>query len=219
MPTNDRNRRTWLALICALALVGLSACGSSAGAATPILGLEAISTYAAQTFAANMATSAALTPTQAPSPAAPPSPFPTFAPAAPLPTISFSNPTPLSSGGTDCDKSAFIADITIPDKTRLDPGQKFVKTWLVQNTGTCAWSTSYKLSYVDGSEMAGADVFVPLEVPVGQQAQLSVKLQAPTSPGDYYGRWKMYNASKIPFGSILTVVIKVGPLATDTPSP
>jgi len=57
-----------------------------------------------------------------------------------------------------------------------------------------------------------------LEVPVGQQAQLSVKLEAPDSPGDYYGRWKMYNANKFPFGSILTVVIKVGPGPTDTPS-
>jgi len=217
MPTNKRNPHTWLPLICALALVSLSACGFSNANATPTLGLEAISTYAAQTFAAKMAASAALTPTQAPSPAAPPSPFPTFAPAAPLPTISFSNPTPLSSGGTDCDKSAFIADVTIPDKTRLDPGQKFVKTWLVQNTGTCPWSTTYKLSFVDGSKMAGSDAFVPLEVPVGQQAQLSVKLEAPTSPGDYYGRWKMYNANDIPFGSILTVVIKVSPLATGTP--
>jgi len=217
MPTNKSNPRSWLPLICASALAGLSACGFTNGDATPTLGLEAISTYAAQTFAAKMATSAALTPTPTPSPAVQPSPFPTFAPPASLPTIAFDNPTPLASGGTDCDKSAFIADVTIPDKTRLDPGQKFVKTWLVQNTGTCPWLTSYKLSYIDGSKMAGSDVFVPLEVPVGQQAQLSVKLEAPTSPGDYYGRWKMYNANKIPFGSILTVVIKVGPLATDTP--
>jgi hypothetical protein len=124
----------------------------------------------------------------------------------------------LSSGGTNCDKSSFIADVTIPDKTQLDPGQKFVKTWLVQNTGTCPWLTSYKLSFIDGTKMAGTDVFVPLEVPVGAQAQLSVRLEAPTSPGDYYGRWKMYNANKFPFGSILTVVIKVGPGPTDTPS-
>ena len=217
MPTDNRNQHTWLPVICALALLGLSACGSSKADTTPTLGLEAISTFAAQTFAAKMATSAALTPTQAPSPAAPPSPFPTFAPPDVLPTISFDNPTPLASGGTDCDKSSFIADITIPDKTRLDPGQKFVKTWLVQNTGTCPWSTSYKLAYIDGSKMAGSDIHVPLDVPVGQQAQLSVKMEAPTSPGDYFGRWKMYNANNVAFGSILTVVIKVGELPTATP--
>ncbi len=203
-----------IALICAAALLALTACGSKADA-TPTLGLEAISTFAAQTFTADMATSAALTPpTPVPSPTVLPSPFPTLAP---LPTVSFSETTPLPSGGTNCDNAIFVADLTIPDNTHLNPGEKFTKAWLVQNNGTCPWSTTYKLTHLDGLAMSGSDITIPLAVPVGQQAQLAIDMEAPTSPGDYYGRWQLQNANNVGFGSILTVVIKVDPLADTTP--
>ena len=210
-------RRALVGLYAATILV-LTACGSSGADATPTLGFDAISTYAAQTFEANMATDAALaSPTPPASPTKLPSPFPTFAASASLPTIAFATSTPLSSGGSACDDSAYIADVTVPDNTHLDPGQKFTKTWLVQNTGTCPWSTTYKLVHVDGLAMDGAEAFVPLQVPVGQQAQLSVDMKAPTSAGDYYGRWRLENANNVPFGSILSVVIKVDSLTTETP--
>jgi hypothetical protein len=207
-----------LVSLCAVSILALTACGPSGADATPTLGFDAISTYAAQTFEANAATDTALSPpTLAASPTALPSPFPTFALPASLPTIAFATSTPLASGGSECDNAAYIEDLTIPDNTHLDPGQKFTKTWLVQNTGTCPWSTSYKLVHVDGLAMSGAETFVPLQVPVGQQAQLSVDMKAPTSSGQYYGRWRLENANNAPFGSILTVVIKVEPLATATP--
>jgi len=208
----------WFLPVCAVAGMALAACGPSAADATPTLGLEAISTFAAQTFEANMATEAALaSPTLPPSPTILPSPFPTFALPAVVPTLAVTTSAPLSSGGSACDDAAYIADATIPDNTHLDPGQKFTKTWIVQNTGTCPWSTSYKLVHVDGRAMAGTDTNVPLQVPPEQQAQLSVEMEAPTSPGDYYGRWQLQNANDVPFGSILTVVIKVDPLATESP--
>ncbi len=208
----------WLPLICVATLLGLSACGSAKAEATPTLGLEAISTFAAQTFTADMATNAALTPpTPVPSPTVLPSPFPTLAPVLPFPTLAVSNSTALPSGGANCDNAIFVADVTIPDNTHLDPGEKFTKTWLVQNNGTCPWTTSYKLTYVDGLQMDGSDVFVPAGSPCSQQVHISVNMEAPTSPGDYYGRWQLHNANDVAFGSILTVVIKVDPLANTTP--
>jgi hypothetical protein len=216
--TEPRQPTHLLLFVCAFALLTATACGSSGSEATPTLGLEAISTYAAQTFEANAATDAALSsPTPAASPTELPSPFPTFAAAAPLPTLAFATSPPLASGGSSCDNAAFIADATIPDNTHLNPGQKFTKSWIVQNTGTCPWSTTYKLVHVDGLAMGGDETFVPLQVPVGQQVQLSVDMQAPTSPGDYYGRWQLQNANDAAFGSILTVVIKVDALNTETP--
>jgi hypothetical protein len=218
MAAQRQHCRSLLIVVGILGVSLLTACGSSGADATPTLGFEAISTYAAQTFEVNAAAEAALaSPTPVPSPTTLPSPFPTFALPASLPTIAFATATPLASGGSACDDAAYIADATIPDNTHMDPGQKFVKTWIVQNTGTCPWSTSYKLVHVDGLAMDGADAYVPLQVPVGQQAQLSVDMQAPTSPGDYYGRWQLQNANEVPFGSILTVVIKVDPLAESTP--
>jgi hypothetical protein len=218
MFSENTTRLRHLCLVVAVVSVGVTACGSSGADVTPTLGLEQISTYAAQTFEADVATQAAMTP---PTPVAPPttvpSPFPTFPLPASLPTLAFATSTPLASGGSACDNSAYIADVTIPDNTPLDPGKKFTKTWLVQNTGTCPWSTSYQLVHVDGLAMDGADTFLPLQVPVGQQVQLSVDMRAPTSPGDYYGRWQLQNANNAPFGSILTVVIKVVSLTTETP--
>jgi hypothetical protein len=215
MPMESRQSLHHLLLTCAPILLLLSACGSS-GNTTPTLGADAIFTSAAQTFAAQMATQQALVPpTNTPLPL--PSPFPTLPPPLPFATISFASPTPLTGGSGNCDDSAFIADVTVPDKSKFDPGQKFVKTWLVQNTGTCPWTTDYKISFVDGLRMDGSGTFVPLTVPVGQQTEMTVNLKAPTSPGDYYGRWQLQNASSQRFGSILTVVIKVIPLAATTP--
>jgi Ig-like domain from next to BRCA1 gene len=199
----------------ALLLVFLSSCGGSKGTGTPTPVVAAVFTSAFNTFVAQRATDAAMaTPTTAPSPTL----FPTFAPPATLPPISFDTPTALAGGGSDCNKAAFIADVTIPDKTVLNPGQKFTKTWAVQNTGTCPWTTSYTVVHVDGLAMDGEQIYLPLGVPVGQQVQLSINMRAPTSSGQYYGRWRLKTDQGVPFGSILTVVIKVGTLdVTETP--
>jgi hypothetical protein len=209
MDLGPSHKRLLQALSGAFLLI-LTACGSK-GEATPTMGAEAVFTFAAQTFEANLNTQAALaTPTNTPAPTATPLPaLPTFAPL-PLSTISFDAPTALpGSGAAACSDAAFVADVTIPDNTRLDPGQKFAKTWRVQNTGTCPWNPSFKLTHHDGLEMGGADVYLPLPVPVGQQVDLTVNLRAPTSPGDYYGRWQLQDDAERPFGSYLSVVIKV----------
>lgn len=191
-------------------LLILTACGTGGKDATPTIGAEAVFTFAAQTFEANLSTQAALVP-----PTDTPAPTPTQLPAVPtlpplsVPTIAFESPTPLLGGGAACSDAAFVADVTIPDKTRLDPGQKFSKTWRVQNIGTCPWNTSYKLTFHNGLQMGGDDVYVPLPVPVGQQVDLTEDLRAPTSPGDYFGRWQLQDDQERPFGSILSVVIKV----------
>ena len=191
--------------------MALSACGPAADA-TPTLSLEGIATSAYMTFSAEMATKIALTPptnTPAPSPTA----LPTLPPASPLPTFAASASTPLTSGSTgNCSDAAYVADVSIPDNTKLDPGQKFTKTWLIQNTGTCAWTTAYKLSFLDGTKMNGSDAFVPQGVPVGNQTEISVPMNAPTSSGQYYGRWQMKDENGNVFGSILTVVVKVNVL-------
>lgn len=204
----------------------LAGCGGGKTTSIPTLSVEEIFTSAAQTFDAQQATELALTPpTGTPVPETP-SPFPTLAPpssAGPLPTISFTSATVASDSAPGCDNAAYVADLTIPDKTRLDPSQSFTKKWRVQNTGTCTWDSTYQLTFLDGEHMNGpANVNMGLSVPPGQQADLSVDLQAPSSPGDFYGRWQMQNPQGAKFGSILTVVIKVGqpqPTATAVSTP
>lgn len=196
-------------LACSAMLSLLSACGSAGSDATPTLSADAIFTSAAQTFEAQLALTP---PTNTPSPS--PSPFATLALPSPLATLALVSSTPLAGSTGKCDDSTWIADVTIPDKTKLDPGQKFIKTWRVQNIGTCTWTTDYKVVFLDGLDFQGTTKHLALSVPPEQQADLTVDMRAPTSPGDYYGRWQMENAENQRFGSILTVVIKVIPLTT-----
>jgi hypothetical protein len=109
----------------------------------------------------------------------------------------------------DCWDAQYVADVTIPDGTRLDPGEVFVKTWRVRNTGACAWEgvtlQAKGLSPVD----------VP-EVAVGAEAEVSVQLQAPAAEGEYTAVWYFVAPDGTNFGR-LTSVIRVGDPATAVP--
>ena len=194
--------------------LALSACGSGNADATPTLSVNAIYTSAAQTFSAQQATQLALTPPTS-TPTA--TPLPTLPPP---PTLSSTFGSPTSSAGSGaagCDSSVYVSDVTIPDGTVVDAGKKFVKTWAIMNKGTCTWNTSYKLNQIDGDDMGGAPTPLTISVPPGQQVQISVNLTAPTKAGNYTAGWQMQNTQGQNFGNRITVVIKVGGEATDTP--
>ncbi len=42
----------------------------------------------------------------------------------------------------------FVEDVTFPDGSHVQPGTKFVKRWLLMNTGTHAWSASTKVTSI-----------------------------------------------------------------------
>lgn len=226
MRTKDKKIGHLLFVLSAALMLTLSACGAGKADATPTLSVDAIYTAAAQTISAQQATQLALTPPTATS-------SPTLFPILPSPPtqstgFSFGSPTSSSSGvAQGCDSSVYVKDVTVPDGTSMTPGQSFVKTWLMQNNGSCAWSTSYKLSFISGEQMNGASVPVSGSVPAGQQIQLSVNLTAPTAAGDFTGWWRLQNDKGQYFGNSVSVVIKVSSVsttntpepATDTPEP
>ncbi len=211
--------RNSLVAACTLPLfLALAACGASKASSTPTISVEEIFTSAAQTFDAQKATELALTP---PTDTPAPSPFPTLPPASPVGTISFETPTIAGPDGTPgCDNAAWIADVTIPDGTKMLPNQDFKKTWTMFNNGSCTWNTTYQLAFGDGDKLNGANLYVPISVPPGQQINLSISMQAPANYGDYKGTWQLQNAQGQFFGSQIWVSIKVR-LAdlTDTPAP
>ena len=196
----------------------LSACGSADADATPTMGVDAIFTAAFQTLEAQQATQLALTPpTNTPSP----SPFPTLPPPSPASTLPpLIGSTPLG-GSTVCDNAAYVADVTIPDGTTIKAGEKFTKTWKIYNSGSCAWTTAYKIAFDSGEGMGGATTLLAAAVPAGQQADISVQLTAPTTNGTYKSNWRMQNASGVGFGNVVYVEIKVGSgsSASVTPGP
>jgi hypothetical protein len=208
--------RPLLTALAAFIALAAAACGPKKPEPTPTMSVDAIYTAAVHTLMAQQATQKALTP---PTPAATETTFPTLAPAPSLPPAPLFGTATASLGGggvPGCDNAVFVADVTIPDGSEMPAGKKFIKTWSLLNKGSCEWSTSYKLAFLNGDQMSGTDAFVPQSVPVGSVINMSVNLVAPEAAGSYTGNWQMENAASQRFGNIITVVIKVG-AATNTP--
>ena len=113
------------------------------------------------------------------------------------------------------DHISFLADVTIPDGSTVLAGQRFKKTWAIQNTGGVAW-IGRRFRCVDSDLVSarwlvrnGERVLVPdltpglvpskHEVPVprtdsGDTAEISVTFRAPLLPCDTISRWKMVDA-------------------------
>ena len=51
-----------------------------------------------------------------------------------------------------------IGDVTIPAGTVLNQGVSFIKTWRLQNIGSCSWTTGYALVFYTGNLMDGPAV-------------------------------------------------------------
>jgi hypothetical protein len=114
----------------------------------------------------------------------------------PKPTLTptkASTPQPTATADTtECILGAtYQADVTIPDNTRVEVGERFTKTWLIKNTGTCNWEPGYRLAFSDGDDMGAPDsVPVPYTAP-GEDAEVSVELVAPQEPGRCRAEWQM----------------------------
>jgi polar amino acid transport system substrate-binding protein len=160
-------------------------------------------------------------------------PVPTPVPAQPTPTPAPAQPTPTAAPAACIDGMSYVADITYDDADMaappvLQPGQPFVKTWRVRNSGTCTWTSAYYLAYSHGntpqSQMGGQPTYIKGSVPPGGTYDISVNLVAPQQPGVYQGFWQMVNAKGTAFGTTIYVGIQVQaptpiPAPTQTPSP
>ena len=105
--------------------------------------------------------------------------------------------------------ATFVADVTIPDNTALEPGERFDKTWRVRNTGSCPWEPGYRFVFVSGDKMGASDSQMVDLVAAGGTAEITVPMTAPEEPGTYKGTWQMTDTSGERFGQTLTVVIQV----------
>ena len=100
-----------------------------------------------------------------------------------------------------CDWAQFVADVTVPDGTRYDPGATFTKTWRLRNIGTCTWTTGYTMVFDSGTQMGSTtSVALPNNVAPGQTVDVSVNMTAPNTAGHYIGYWRFKNASGTLFG-------------------
>jgi hypothetical protein len=102
---------------------------------------------------------------------------------------------------TPCNQASFVTDVSIPDNTHFNPSKTFTKTWRIKNTGSCTWTTSYKLVFDSGDSMGGpASISLPSSVAPNGTIDLSVDLTSPASPGTYIGNWKLMDQNGVRFG-------------------
>lgn len=103
----------------------------------------------------------------------------------------------------------YIADISIPDGTQLNPGTVFVKEWQVKNSGTCNWNNSYSLHLVSGEAMGAETTQAIVPTQNGTETVLRIEFIAPAEPGKYSGTWRAFGSDGEAFGQWLTIEIGV----------
>ena len=101
-----------------------------------------------------------------------------------------------------CDKATFIADINVPDGTLFAPGAVFTKTWRLRNSGSCSWTTNYRLVFYTGEQMgAPTSLSLPSQVEPGGTIDLTINMVAPQSAGLHRADWVLSNANGVLFGT------------------
>jgi hypothetical protein len=201
--------------VLSLAALVLASCGTNAKAASINQLAPEVNTAVAGTLTAE--------PTNTPTPTSTPTLTPTPTATAtstltPVPTYSY--PTPE----TACYAAAYVSDVTIPDYSEVAPGEVFRKTWLLENTGTCAWNQNFRMGFIGGYDMAGSPKKIGQTIYPGQDAYLTVDFTAPDTAGEYTSYWRLGTKGGALFGVSVYVIINVpydlviAPTATSLPT-
>lgn len=188
------NRNILLSAIVLLAL--LTACSANPPAT---IDTAMIQTAAVETIVAQLTETAEVIATQN-APTA--TPLFTETPTATLTPAISNTPAP-------CADSAWVKDITIPDGTFMKPGEKFTKTWLIKNTGSCRWVEGYYLIFGYGDKFSGSQIAIPGGVEPGKEIEISIDLTAPEKTGNFFSWWRLKNEWGVPFGEFFGVTISV----------
>ena len=119
-------------------------------------------------------------------------------------------------------RAVLLQDVTVPDDTRMLPGQRFVKTWRFQNTGSCNWEGLHA-AFTAGDRMGAPDATPIDSLAPEAQVDVSVDLTAPANDGIYTGYFELRTPSgdAVPIGihASFWVRIIVGDVAATAPAP
>lgn len=110
------------------------------------------------------------------------------------------SPTPVPPTATVYfpDKADFTA--VLPSPNQFLPGQHFMLTWQLKNTGTSTWSGKYTFRYSDGVQLADQNDFVISDViEPGGILTVTMPATAPGAEGTYQTTWVLTNPDGVPF--------------------
>jgi len=120
-----------------------------------------------------------------------------------VPTITSIPPTSTNTTiPTPCNQAQFVSDVNYPDGTEVIINTTFTKTWRLTNTGSCTWTSGYKLIFDSGDRMSAPDetVLTTGSIPPGATADISVQLKAPSTIGTYKGYFRLKSPDNVVFG-------------------
>lgn len=104
----------------------------------------------------------------------------------------------------------FLADLTVPDASPVNPGERIDKQWLVRNSGTCDWDSGYRLRLLGGFPPLGADIVQALfPARAGAEVTLQIFFTAPSASNVYRSAWQAYDPQGNPFGETIYIEITV----------
>lgn len=123
----------------------------------------------------------------------------------PVPTqkpLGTPTPTPTAKPllSSACLMGKYVTDLsTIPDNSVLTPGAKFTKTWRFRNVGQCTWDGNYSVVAQNSSTMDQNSKYLlsavgsKSTVAPGETVDISIDMQAPSTPGSYETDWVIQN--------------------------
>ena len=129
--------------------------------------------------------------------------LPTPVPPTPVPPTFTPTPRPATPTATPepCNLAEFVKDVTVKDGALFAPGEDFIKTWRLENVGTCTWTKNYELVFRSGDRMDGPSaVSLGEKVKPGDTIDISVELTAPDKAGEYTGYWALRDDTGRIFG-------------------
>lgn len=143
-------------------------------------------------------------------PVAPSEPAPAAEPVAPAVVKAAAKPAKPAKKKSPRFVARFIADVTMPDGTKLAPATQFVKIWRIRNDGETEWPEDTRLEFVGGDCMLGKAVAVPAAAP-GECVDVAVDMVAPRPAGRYCGYWRLRSGTGVRFGHRVWVDVLVVP--------
>jgi hypothetical protein len=103
----------------------------------------------------------------------------------------------------------FLSDITIPDGTTVNPGEKLDKRWLVENNGSCNWDRRFSLRLIAGPDMGAQPEIALFPARSGTPAEIRILFTAPPDPGTHRSAWQAQDPQGNLFGDPIFIDVVV----------
>jgi len=100
-------------------------------------------------------------------------------------------------------RASFVTDVTLPDRTEVQPGQTLIKTWSINNCGSAQWPEPAVLVFLRGHRelIPGAQEEFPVQsAKPNETVEISVEIATPSTPGRYTAFFRLSDSERNVFG-------------------